>query len=47
MRKYLNLRINKQIVGSICPNYNQTIRIKILKVNLSKISILWINRNDL
>jgi hypothetical protein len=45
MRKYMNWRIYNKIVGSICPNYNLTIRILILKVNLSKIAILWINRN--
>jgi hypothetical protein len=44
MRKYLNWRIYNNIVRSICPNNNLTIPIKILKVNLSKISILWINR---
>jgi hypothetical protein len=47
MKKYINLRIYNKIVGSICPNYKPTIRIKILKVNLYKISILWINRNAL
>jgi hypothetical protein len=47
MKKYMKWRIYNKIVGSICPNYKLTIRIKILKVNLFKISILWINRNAL
>jgi hypothetical protein len=47
LKKYMNWTINNKIVGSICPNYKLTIRIKILKVNFSKISILWINRNAL
>jgi hypothetical protein len=45
MKKYMNWRIYNKIVGSISLNYKLTIRIKILKVNLYKISILWINRN--
>jgi hypothetical protein len=47
LKKYMNWTIYNKIVGSICPNYNLTIRIKILKVHFSKISILWINRNTL
>jgi hypothetical protein len=47
MKKYMKWRIYNKIVGSICPNYKLTIGIKILKVNLYKISILWINRDAL